>query len=115
MDGIKFEMTKEQFFKIASTHLEAIVSKSFEQQKPRFKEGFDNFFKNKDWTFKSERFQDGYDWAIEEATRKGIQRALIELNFEEQIYQKAMEILSDGEFVKEMAKDKLKSILKFNE
>jgi len=115
MDGIKFEMTKEQFLEIAKTHLIEIVNKSFEEEKPKFKEGFDNFFKNNNWKFEAKRFQDGYDWAIEEATRKGFHKALDELNFEEEIYKKAMEILSDGEFVKELAKEKLKSILKFKD
>jgi len=51
------------------------------------------------------------DWAIEDAFRDGLQKAMEELNFKEKIAVKAKEILQDDNFITKLAKAKVKESL----
>ena len=114
MEYFNLQISKQEMKEIALKHFNAKIESEFSKASPLFEKAFESFFNQKDWTIRSERFNDGYDWAIEQATREGIQKAIKELNLTELIYQEAMKIMSDGEFIKEMAKDKIKSILKLD-
>lgn len=99
---------KEMF----ETTLKGYVNNSLLKNKENIEKSLDKLFNNGTiFSTKASEFESAMDWAIETEFRDGITKALQELNFKEMIAKKAKEILTNNDFITQLAEDKIRASL----
>ena len=88
-----------------------IIRNKITQHKADIESGVDAIFKKSVFDSKTTNFEKALDLAMENEFRIGIEMALKELDFKKLVAIKAIEILSDGNFIKEVAEKKVLSSL----
>lgn len=66
------------------------------------------FLERKSFSSRESQYESALDWAIEDGLRRGVQSALEELSFAELVKARVVELLSDKEFLTELAREKVK-------
>jgi hypothetical protein len=78
---------------------------------PDIQRALTEYFQKSFMSNKANAFESALDWCVEGALREGLDKAMQELNFKEMIAAKAKEILSDSDFIKNLAEAKVRSSL----
>jgi len=87
------------------------IKKSLESNKAQIETSINDYFKKAFFINKESQFESALDWAVENAFRLGLEKAMEELNFKELIAQKAKELLSNDTFIRDLAEKKVRSSL----
>lgn len=111
MENLNVTLNSGDFKKIVIDTLSNSINKSLEKNKEHIETSLDSFFKNGIFDNKRTDFESALDWAVESSFREGLNKAMEELGFKELIAQKAKEILSDSNFIKDLAEKKVRSSL----
>lgn len=111
MDNIDIKLNVGELKEILKKSLTDTVEKSITKNKQQIESSLDNYFQKKAFQFKESEFESSVDWAVEACLREGMTKAMEDLNFKEMIAEKAKEILSSDNFIKELAENKVRSSL----
>ena len=90
------------------------INKSLNKNKENIENSLDNYFRKGFFNDRDSQFENALDWAVESVFREGITKAIEELSFKELIANKAKEILSDNEFIRNLAERKVRASLGLN-
>jgi hypothetical protein len=113
MENMKFELSVDEIATIVKETIVSSVKKSISANEKQVEESMKEYFKKSIFEKKMSQFESSLDWAIERTFREGVEKALIELDFKELVAEKTKEILSDGNFVKKIAEQKVRKALGF--
>jgi hypothetical protein len=108
LENLNVRLNAGDLKQIVIDTLTSSINKSLQKNKEQIETSLDNYFKK---GIKESDFESTLDWAVEASFREGINKAMEELNFKELIAQKAKEILSDNNFIKDLAEKKVRSSL----
>jgi len=111
METLKIELSVKDLTEMVKENVGNAVAKSLNANKEQIEKSIDQYFKKSIYDNKASQFENALDWAVENSFRHGLEQAMTELNFKELIAQKAKEILSDNNFIKELAEKKVRSSL----
>lgn len=111
MENINVTLNAGDFKQIVIDTLSNSINKSLEKNKGHIETSLDNYFKKGMFEKRETDFESALDWAVESCFREGLNKAMEELNFKEIIAQKAKEILSDPNFIKDLAEKKVRASL----
>lgn len=111
MENLNVTLNAGDFKQIVIDTLSSSINKSLEKNKEHIETSLDNYFKKGMFEKRETDFESALDWAVESFFREGLNKAMEELGFKEVIAQKAKEILSDANFIKDLAEKKVRSSL----
>lgn len=111
MANITVEVTTEALHGILQGHISEAIRKAIENNSVDIKKSIEEYFSKGMFQNKKSQFDSALDWAVEQAFREGLNTAMEELNFHEVIAAKAKEILSDNNFIAELAEEKIRQSL----
>jgi len=111
MENLNVTLNAGDFKQIVKESLTDSINKSLEKNKEHIETSLDAYFKKGMFEKRETDFESALDWAIESCFREGLNTAMEELGFKEIIAQKAKELLSDPNFIKDLAEKKVRSSL----
>lgn len=111
METINFEIKVGDLHRTLKDHLDGFIKESLHSNETTIKEQIHDYFKTDFFKKKLSSFQESFDWAVEQTFRKGIEKAMLELDFIEVVASKAKEILSDNDFITTLADAKIRASL----
>jgi hypothetical protein len=111
MEDINVTLTVVELKEIVKTTLSESINKSLTKNREAIENSLDNYFKKGMFDNRTTDFENALDWVVESVFRDGMAKAMEELNFKELIASKAKEILSDGNFIKDLAEKKVRQSL----
>ena len=111
MENINVTLNAGELKEIVKTSLSNSINKSLEKNKEQIELSLDNYFKKGMFDKRETDFESSLDWAVESLFREGLNKAMEDLGFKELIAEKAKEILSDANFIKDLAEKKVRSSL----
>jgi len=114
LEEIKINVTVKDLTDIVKDTIGGYITKSLNTNKELIEVQIESYFKKGIFTDKISQFESALDWAVENAFRLGLEKAMEELNFKELIAEKSKQILSDNDFIKDLAEKKVRSSLGLN-
>lgn len=111
MEKFKIEIDRAQIVDTINTGIQEKVRAQMKAQDKDIDEAITQYFKKSLFNNQSSRFESALDYTVEAAFRKGLEMAMEQLNFKEMIAQKAKELLSDNNFIAELAEKKVRASL----
>ena len=111
MEEFKIALSAREITEMVKETVGAAVQKSLNANKDQIERSIDQYFKKGIFDNKTSQFDSALDWGVENAFREGLDLAMKELGFKELIAQKAKEILSDNDFIKDLAERKVRASL----
>jgi 3-methyladenine DNA glycosylase AlkC len=111
MENINLNISVKDLTDIIKNDLSDIIRKRLSANKDDIEKSLDDQFRRRIFTHDKNQFENALDWAIEHAFREGLNIAMEELNFKELIAKKAKEILSNDDFIKTLAEQKVRASL----
>ena len=111
MESLNINLSVKDLTDMVKETIGKSIQKSLDANKQQIENSIDGYFKKSFLNNKESQFENALDWAVENAFQIGLQQAMDELNFKELIAQKAKEILSNENFIKELAEKKVRSSL----
>lgn len=111
MENLNVTLNAGDFKQIVIDTLSNSINKSLEKNKEHIEKSLDDYFKRGMFDKRETDFESALDWAVESCFREGLNKAMEELSFKELIAQKAKELLSDPNFIKDLAEKKVRSSL----
>jgi uncharacterized membrane protein YheB (UPF0754 family) len=111
MEDLKINLSVREITEMVKETIADSIQKSLNANKEQIEKSIDGYFKKNMFNNKETEFESSLDWAVENAFREGLTKAMNELNFKELIALKAKEILSSEDFIKDLAEKKVRSSL----
>jgi nucleoside-diphosphate-sugar epimerase len=111
MENLNINLSVKDLTEMVKETIGKSIEKSLNDNKEQIEKSIDGYFKKAFLNNKESQFESALDWAVETAFRIGLEKAMGELNFKELIAEKAKEILSDNNFIKELAEQKVRRSL----
>jgi hypothetical protein len=111
MEKIDISLNVQELRAIMKDSLSASIQKGLAANKEQIEQSVNTFLRKSFFDNKSTAFESALDWAIEQVFRDGLQQAMDELNYKELVAQKAKEILSNNDFIKDLAERKVRASL----
>jgi uncharacterized membrane protein YheB (UPF0754 family) len=111
MENLNINLSVKELTDMVKETVENSIQKSLNANKDQIEKSIDVYFKKGMFDSKESQFESSLDWAVENAFRLGLEQAMTELNFKELIAQKAKELLSNENFIKDLAEKKVRSSL----
>lgn len=111
MENLSINLSVGELTNMVKETIGNSIQKSLNANKDQIEKSIDGYFKKAIFDNKESEFENALDWAVENAFRLGLEQAMTELNFKEMIAQKAKEILSNENFIKDLAEKKVRSSL----
>ena len=112
MENLKINISVDEINDMVKETVGNAVQKSLKENQFQIASSIDNFFKKRmNFENRDSQFESALNWAVEEAFNLGLEQAMAELNFKELIAQKAKELLSNEDFIKDLAEKKVRSSL----
>ena len=111
MESIKIEIDRKNILDIVNNKVSENILSYMDKNMEDINKSIEKYFKLSFFQDKNTQFENALDWTIEDAFREGIKTAMEDLKFKELIAEKAKEILSNDDFIKELAVAKVKSSL----
>ena len=108
---IKLEFTTKELVDLMKSTVAHSIEKAMVNNKENIDISLKQYFKKSIFDDRKNDFENALDWAIEACFRTGVEKAMTELNFQEVVCQKAKELLSDNNFVAEIAMKKVMASL----
>jgi hypothetical protein len=111
MENLNINLSVKEITDMVKETIGNSIQKSLNNNKEQIEKSIDSYFKKSMFDNKQNQFESALDWAVENAFRSGLEQAMTELNFKEIIAQKAKELLSNENFIKDLAEKKVRSSL----
>jgi adenosine deaminase len=111
MEGIEVKLSVKDINDLVKDRVLEAVKQQLSSSEADIKKSIEQYFKKPIFDNKINEFERSLDWSVEAAFREGVDIAMKELKFKELIAEKAKEILSDGNFIQELALQKVKASL----
>lgn len=111
MEELKINVSVKEITDMVKETIGSSIQKSLNSNKEQIEKSIDGYFKKSFFDNKQSQFESALDWAVENAFRLGLEQAMTELNFKELIAKKAKELLSNENFIKDLAEKKVRSSL----
>jgi len=111
MEDLNLTVNVGDLKQIVKDTLSSSINKSLEKNKQQIELSLDNYFKKGMFDKRESDFDNALDWAVESCFRDGLEKAMEELGYREVIATKAKEILSDPNFIKDLAEKKVRQSL----
>jgi len=111
MEDLKINLSVREITEMVKETIADSIQKSLNENKEQIEKSIYGYFKKNMFNNKETEFESSLDWAVENAFREGLTKAMNELNFKELIALKAKEILSSEDFIKDLAEKKVRSSL----
>lgn len=112
MENIDLGITVSVIQDMIKDNLSTSINNSLFKSKEKIDTSIANYFNNGGGFSKKEsQFDSVLDWAVEQIFRDSLNQILKELDYKELIMEKCKEILSDGDFIKDLAEKKVKASL----
>lgn len=111
MENVSINLSVQDLTEMVNETVGNSIQKSLNSNKEQIEKSIDMYFKKSMFDSKASQFEKALDWAVESAFRLGLDKAMEELNFKELIAEKAKEILSNNNFISELAEKKVRSSL----
>lgn len=110
-EKFKIEIDRKLISDTINEKIVGTILSQMELQKKDIESSIKDYFQKSFFRDKDTMFENALDWTIENAFRSGITKAMEDLNFTEVIASKAKEILSDNNFISELAEQKVRASL----
>ncbi len=111
MDNFNISLSVKELTDLAKETIMASIDKSLKSNKENIEKSIEQYFRKSIFDNKASQFENALDWAVENAFRLGLEKAMEDMNFKEIIAQKAKEMLSNEDFIKELAEKKIRASL----
>lgn len=112
MENIDLGITVSVIQDMIKDNLSTSINNSLFKSKEKIDTSIANYFNNGGGFSKKEsQFDSVLDWAVELIFRESLQQVLTELNYKELIVEKCREILSEDNFIRDLAEKKVKASL----
>jgi hypothetical protein len=112
MENLNINLSVKELTDMVKETVGNAIQKSLKENQFQIESSIDNFFRKRmNFENKDSQFESALDWAVEHEFRLGLEQAMTELNFKELIAQKAKELLSSENFIKDLAERKVRSSL----
>lgn len=111
MEELKINLSVKELTDMVKETVGASIQKSLNVNKEQIEKSIEGYFNKGMFDNKQTVFESALDWAVENSFRQGLEIAMEELNFKELIAQKAKELLSSENFIKDLAEKKVRSSL----
>lgn len=111
MEEFKIEIDRREIVDIINAGVQEKIKSALKNNSHDIDESIKQYFYKGVFKEKSTQFDSALDWTIEIAFREGLTIAMEELNYKEMIAQKAKELLSDNNFIAELAEKKVRASL----
>jgi len=111
MEDINVTLNVGDLKQIVVNTLTGSIEKSLLKNKEHIETSLDSYFKKGMFEKRETDFESALDWAVESCFREGLNKAMEELGFKEVVAEKAKELLSDPDFIKDLAYKKVRSSL----
>lgn len=107
---IKVELSTIELSNMVRTRMERIVDTSLESERINIQNLIKKYFESRSWVDKTSFFDSAMDYALENAFRVALDKAMKELNYDNLIYEKMVELLKDSNLLEEIARKKIDSM-----
>lgn len=111
MESFKIEVDAKDLKEKFNAILSKVIEDSLTKEKESIQESIKTYFHKSFFNDKITQFDRALDWQIESVFREGVGKAMEELNFKELIAEKAKEMLSNSDLIKDLAEEKVRSSL----
>jgi len=111
MENFKFEVDGKQIKEQYNIILNEVIAKALTKEKENIESVIKLYFDRGIFKDKISKFDVALDWVIEAAFREGLEKAMNKLNIKEIIADKAKEMLSDNNYLKDLADAKIRASL----
>lgn len=107
MDNLNIILSVKELTDMVKETVGNSIQKSLNANKEQIDNSINGYFRKSFFDNRESQFESSLDWAVENAFRLGLEQAMAELNFKELIAQKAKELLSNDNFIKDLAEKKV--------
>lgn len=111
MEEFKIELDLKQIKERVNAVIDKAVVDALGKSKTDLEDTIKKYFASPYFGNKISQFESAFDWAVEAAFREGVQKAMEELNLKELVASKTKEILSENNFITELAEAKVRASL----
>lgn len=111
MENLNINLSVKELTDMVKETVGNSIQKSLNENKEQIEKSIYSYFKKAFFDNRESEFESALDWAVENAFRLGLEQAMNELNFKELIAQKAKDLLSNENFIKDLAEKKVRSSL----
>jgi uncharacterized membrane protein YheB (UPF0754 family) len=111
MEDLKINLSVEDLTKMVKEIIGSSIEKSLNSNREQIEKSIDGYFRKNLFDNKNTQFENSLNWAVENAFRLGLDQAMDELNFKELIATKAKELLSNENFIADLAEKKVRASL----
>lgn len=111
MENLNINLSVKELTDMVKETVGNSIQKSLYANKDQIEKSIDSYFKKALFDNKESQFESALDWAVENPFRLGLEQAMQELNFKEMIAQRAKELLSSENFIKDLAEKKVRQSL----
>lgn len=105
MENIDISLSKEDLKNMVTEVMLNSIKQTVGANRKQLNDSVAKYFEKGFFNDKVSQFEKALNWAVEEAFRGGIYKAMIELDFEDLVAEKAKEVLSDKDFLESVAKE----------
>ena len=111
MENFTIEIDRDLVKQRVNETIDASISKALRNKKEDIEKTLTDFVDKGFFKDKTSSFDKALDWVIDRAFSDGLEKAMDELNFKEVIADKAKELLSNPDFISDIAEAKVRSSL----
>jgi len=112
---ISITITEKDIQTMLNDHIAESIKKSIDANRGKLDNSVSKYFEKGIFETRVSTFEKSLDWAVEQAFREGISKAMKEANFKDVIAAKAAEILVNNDFVQSLAIQKVRASLGLND
>ncbi len=111
MEDIKIEVSAREITELLKEKIVGKIQESLRLNTKQIEDSVEQYFRKSIFDNKITHFESALDWAVENCFREGLNLAMEELGYKEMIATKAKELLSDNNFIAELAEAKVRASL----
>jgi len=111
MEEFKIEINRKEIVDIINASIQSKIKKQLDSKIEDIEKSIGDYFEKGFFKDKMNQFDSALDYTIETAFRKGVETAMEEMNFKELIAKKTKLLLSENNFISELAEAKVRSSL----
>ena len=111
MENFTIEIDRELVKKRVNETIDASINKALKDKKEDIERALTDFLNKGFFKDKTSSFDKALDWVVDRAFSDGLEKAMDELDFKEVIAEKAKELLSNPDFISDLAEAKVRSSL----
>jgi hypothetical protein len=111
MENVNINLSVKDITEMVKETVGNAVQKTLFKSTEQIEKSIELYFRKGLFDNKETQFESSLDWAVENAFRLGLEKAMEELNFKEIIAKKAKEFLLNDDFIKNLAEEKVRSSL----